>query len=131
MNDYELEQLIKQVEQHEMIRAPKRLKENILAESKSLSMQMEVTGRRFSSKVQLFIYGTKVTLAIIAAILLMGVINDQTAMTLNDRIEEGQQKVMREEDRNGNLLVEKVDGISGKIDSFMNGLSHGILLSNQ
>lgn len=78
MTDYELELLINEVESAEMLEAPKRLKSEVLAKSRSIQTQTAKQVTKASVRVELFLYGLKTAVAVVVAILLFGIVNQGT-----------------------------------------------------
>ena len=78
MTDYELELLINEVESAEMREAPKRLKSEVLAKSRSIQTQTAKKVTKASVRVELFLYGLKTAVAVAVAILLFGIVNQGT-----------------------------------------------------
>ncbi len=78
MTDYELELLINEVESAEMLEAPKRLKSEVLAKSRSIQTQTAKQVTKASVRVELFLYGLKTAVAVAVAILLFGIVNQGT-----------------------------------------------------
>lgn len=78
MTDYELELLINEVESAEMLEAPKRLKSEVLTKSRSIQTQTAKQVTKASVRVELFLYGLKTAVAVAVAILLFGVVNQET-----------------------------------------------------
>lgn len=71
----ELERFIQDIEENYMLTAPKRLKENTLRESQSVSVQMAVQTKKVSAKLQLFLYGMKISIAVVAALFLLSIVD--------------------------------------------------------
>lgn len=78
MTDYELELLINEVEGTQMLKAPKRLKDEVLMKSRSIQTQTARQVTKASVRVELFLYGLKTAVAVAIAILLFGVVNQGT-----------------------------------------------------
>lgn len=78
MTDYELELLINEVESAEMLEAPKRLKSEVLAKSRSIQTQTAKQVTKASVRVELLLYGLKTAVAVAVAILLFGIVNQGT-----------------------------------------------------
>ena len=75
ITDYDLLLLIQDVEQNGMIKAPDRLKENIMSESKKINNQVVRQANNASAKLELWLYGLKTAVAVTVAIILFGFIN--------------------------------------------------------
>lgn len=75
MTDYDLLLLIDDVEKNGMIKAPDRLKENIIAESQKINNQAIRQANNVSAKVELWLYGFKTAVAVTVAIILFSFIN--------------------------------------------------------
>lgn len=75
ISDYELELLIQEVENTQMLAAPKRLKSEVLQKSRSLKNQASRQANRASAKIELLLYGLKIAVAIPAAIMMFGFVN--------------------------------------------------------
>ena len=67
--------VIQDVEQNGMIKAPDRLKENIMSESKKINNQVVRQANNASAKLELWLYGLKTAVAVTVAIILFGFIN--------------------------------------------------------
>lgn len=75
MTDYDLLLLIDDVEKNGMIKAPDRLKENIISESQKINNQVIRQANNASAKVELWLYGLKTAVAVTVAIILFSFIN--------------------------------------------------------
>lgn len=133
MSDYELQLLISQVEEQGMLRAPKRLKENILEESHSLEMRVSVQAKQISAKAQLWMYGLKIAAAIVGAVFLLNVVNMESFSTLGERkaaletemeqsAGQGTEKADKKEETLTRMLNEKSNRISSALNDFSNSI---------
>lgn len=85
LTDYELELLIQQVEEHEMLRAPTRLKDEILEKSRQIQIQ-NTQGKAFrqkritqaQAKTELIVYSFKTAAAVAVAVFLFAFVNQPT-----------------------------------------------------
>lgn len=71
MSDYELMQFIQSVEKDSLIKAPAHMKEEILLKSRKPVVALEVETKKVSKKVQLLLYGLKVSAVAAAALTLL------------------------------------------------------------
>lgn len=75
MTDYELELLINEVESAAMLEAPKRLKSEVMAKSRSIQTQTAKKVTKASVRVELFLYGLRTAVAVAITILLFSIVN--------------------------------------------------------
>lgn len=75
ISDDELELLIQEVESGGMLAAPKRLKSEVLQKSSSLGNRASKQVHTTSAKIELLLYGLKIAVAIPAAIMMFGIVN--------------------------------------------------------
>ena len=131
MNDYELMLLISQVEEQGMLKAPKRLKENILDESRSLEMKVSVQAKQISAKAQLWMYSLKIAAAIVGAVFLLNVVNMESFSTLGERTAAIGMEMEKNSEQNtgkseshqktvAGVLNEKSNWISSALNDFSN-----------
>ncbi|MDD3140342.1 MAG: hypothetical protein PHX08_15410 [Lachnospiraceae bacterium] len=119
-NDAALEKFIKSVEEDELLTAPRYLKSNILRESQKTSVQIAQKSTHISVKMELLLYGLKVSAAVMGAIFLLGVVNmNQNLVKPNVYVEEAS-KTMEEGNRNSR---ERVDHIAEKLNEKSNRIS--------
>lgn len=65
------EELIRQVEEEGLIKAPAHMKQEILERSQRVDYQLAVTSRKVSKQMQLFFYSLKVGAAVVTALFLL------------------------------------------------------------
>ena len=71
MSEFELMQFIQAVENDSMLKAPSNMKDEILKKSKKPVVAMEIGTKKVSKKLQLFLYGLKVSAVAAAALTLL------------------------------------------------------------
>lgn len=130
MNDAALEKFIRSVEENELLTAPRYLKGDILRESQKTGVQIAQKSTRISVKVELMLYGLKVSAAVIGAIFLLGVVNmNQNLVNPNIYVAEDSKaigestKSSRERvDHIAEQLNQKSNRISSKLNEFSDKL---------
>ena len=75
MSDYELELLIQEVEEGEILEAPKRLKNAVMLKSKTIGTQTAKEAVKVSVRAELILYSLKTAVAVAVAIFLFAFVN--------------------------------------------------------
>ena len=85
LTDYELELFIQQVEQHEMLRAPTRLRDEILEKSQQIQIQntqvkpfQQKRITQAQAKKELIVYSFRTAAAVAVAVFLFAFVNQPT-----------------------------------------------------
>lgn len=85
LTDYELELFIQQVEQHEMLRAPTRLRDEILEKSQQIQIQntqvkpfQQKRITQAQAKTELIVYSFRTAAAVAVAVFLFAFVNQPT-----------------------------------------------------
>lgn len=73
--EVEFLKFIQDVEENYMLKAPRGLKENILRDSQRVRTQVVVQSRKMSARVQLFLYGMKISIAVVTALFLLSIVD--------------------------------------------------------
>lgn len=130
VTDQELALLIQSIERNQMITAPKHLKENVIRKSRKTEVQMVQKTTRMSVRVELLLYGLKISAAVVGAIFLLGVIDmNQSMMNLelysreaNKAVEESTKinnervnEIARKLDQKSNIVSNKLNEFSNRI----------------
>lgn len=127
-----------QIERQELLSAPKYLKENILNESKSLPAQVSIKGKHLSARMQLFLYGMKVSVAVLCGIIMLGIssfhpgtVNDSGESIIFSGLKESQYGFMMENDNSLGIVENKLDrtekeGVTVKINKVSNYVTESI-----
>lgn len=127
-----------QIERQELLSAPKYLKENILNESMSLSAQVNIKGKYLSARMQLFLYGMKVSVAVLCGIIMLGIssfhpgtVNDSGESIIFSGLKESQYGFVMENDNGLGILENKLDrtekeGVTVKINKVSNYVTESI-----
>lgn len=130
LTDADLARLIQSVEEDGLIKAPNRFKENVLKESKKVSVQMAQKTTQLSTRLQLILYGLKVSAAVVGAIFLLGIINlnqDMNASSIvtgnkYSAIEVNMQKNKERTNQISSQLNKKSDAVCNKLNSISNSI---------
>lgn len=125
LSEKELEELMEQVESHEMLRAPVHLKSNVMAQIRH--------ERRGAKRRQIFSYRAKVLAAMAAALTLLILIPDDRAeitgrISIVQQEEESLEQVAmrRQEDRNADWEKYLENRGNGGVRSFFTGINERI-----
>ena len=140
MTDRELALLIQTVEKDQMITAPKYLKENIIIESQKTGVQIAQKTTKLPVKVELLLYGLKISAAVVGAIFLLGVIDMNQSMmnpgqyATQSYEREGYKKVEESAKANNdraNKIAEHLNQKSNAVSSRLNEFSNNLIGGNK
>ncbi|MCM1162319.1 MAG: hypothetical protein NC412_14020 [Roseburia sp.] len=123
MSDEQLNAFITYIEENEMLKAPKNLKEKIIQESRNKEVQIQeprkITApktKKISAKAQFFLYSLKISAAVVAAVFLLAFIDTDTTPVFSMPKQNMERKTIV------SILNEKSNEWSGKLNQFSNML---------
>lgn len=123
MSDEQLNAFITYIEENEMLKAPKNLKEKIIQESRNKEVQIQepqkITApktKKMSAKAQFFLYSLKISAAVAAAVFLLAFIDTDTTPVFSMPKQNMERKTIV------SILNEKSNEWSGKLNQFSNML---------
>jgi len=138
LTDWEIALLIQSIETDQMLTAPKYLKENIIKESQKTGVQIAQKTTKFSVKVELLLYGLKISAAVVGAIFLLGVIDLNQSMVnpgqyVTQSHETQSYKTVEESTKASNERANKIakhlnqksNAVSSRLNEFSNNLIGG------
>lgn len=123
MSDEQLNAFITYIEENEMLKAPKNLKEKIIQESRNKEVQIQepqkITApktKKISAKAQFFLYSLKISAAVAAAVFLLAFIDTDSTPAFSMPKQNMERKTIV------SILNEKSNEWSGKLNQFSNML---------
>lgn len=133
LTDRELTMLIQSVEKDGMIMAPVHLKENVIMESQKRGIRIAQKKTKISVKVELLLYGLKLSAAVAGAIALLGVIDINQSIVSPGKYATESYKTLQENAKAGNdkadsivkHLNQKSNVASNKLNEFSNQIIGG------
>ena len=123
MSDYELMQFIESIEENSLIKAPAHMKEEIMQKSKNPMVQITVETKRVSKKLQLFLYGLKVSAVAAAALTLLVV----SSIPMNNATEPKPREPEKRQEFN---ITESLLNGSNKVTGFLGNVADKMILDD-
>ena len=115
MNDAQFKAFLREIEENDLVEAPKNLKEKILIETNAFHTQALYHTKVYSKRIQLFFYSMKICVAVACAIVLL-ILPGHVGISINsNQGTEKRQEMMQKSESIKTRINEKTNKISSNL----------------